>query len=92
MKEMEKMVKDCKIECTEHLSKTQLMETRDIVEIQAVFIKEMTNNLDSELKQNNSDVSKQLEYLLSRDKELIRFQDDIIKIHFKKMHMEFNDS
>lgn len=24
MKEMEKMVKDCKIECTEHLSKNQL--------------------------------------------------------------------
>ena len=92
MKEMEKMVKDCKIECTEHLSKNQLMETREIVEMQGAFIKVITNKLDTEIKQNNSDVSKKLEYLLSRDKEIIGFQDDVIKIHFKKMHKEFNDS
>ena len=92
MKEMEKMVKDCKIECTEHLSKNQLMETREIVEMQGAFIKIITNKLDTEIKQNNSDVSKKLEYLLSRDKEIIGFQDDVIKIHFKKMHKEFNDS
>ena len=89
---MEKMVKDCKIECTEHLSKNQLMETREIVEMQGAFIKVITNKLDIEIKQNNSDVSKKLEYLLSRDKEIIGFQDDVIKIHFKKMHKEFNDS
>ena len=89
---MEKMVKDCKIECTEHLSKNQLMETREIVEMQGAFIKVITNKLDTEIKQNNSDFSKKLEYLLSRDKEIIGFQDDVIKIHFKKMHKEFNDS
>jgi hypothetical protein len=92
MKEMEKMVRDCKIECTEHLSKNQLMETREIVEMQGAFIKVITNKLDTEIKQNNSDFSKKLEYLLSRDKEIIGFQDDVIKIHFKKMHKEFNDS
>ena len=92
MKEMEKMVRDCKIECTEHLSKNQLMETREIVEMQGAFIKVITNKLDTEIKQNNSDFSKKLEYLLSRDKEIIGFQDDVIKIHFKKIHKEFNDS
>ena len=92
MKEMEKMVRDCKIECTEHLSKNQLMETREIVEMQGAFIKVITNKLDTEIKQNNSDFSKKLEYLLSRDKEIIGFQDDVIKIHFKKKHKEYNDS
>ena len=68
------------------------METREIVEMQGAFIKVITNKLDTEIKQNNSDFSKKLEYLLSRDKEIIGFQDDVIKIHFKKMHKEFNDS